>query len=361
MQSVVHSVALLGIVFCVSSAAWAQSDEQRANARALADQGVQAFQGERWQEAVDLFERAESLVDAPTHLLFGARAHAKLHHYVKARELYLRISREPLRADAPRAFRNAQTSANQELSDVEPHIGQLTISIRGVDPKLAKVTMDGTVVQSVLIGVSRPIDPGEHQIQAEAPGFGTQSKQVTVGDGAKVSVVLELVPGGAAAVPLPLGATPPTATAVPGGSALSPTSAPSSPTPQTDVGPSASKSKRIGAYVAFGAGAVGIGLGAIFLSSSASKRSQADKAFQDCGGATGCSNGNPDSARVTALDNSARSAETMSIVGFAAGGLAVGAGALLFVLSRDHEHPSSGLSIEPQVGLGSLAIVGKLQ
>jgi hypothetical protein len=66
MRNVVVSFALIGALIAASGTATAQSDEQRANARALADQGVQAFSEGRWQDTVDLFERAESLLDAPT-------------------------------------------------------------------------------------------------------------------------------------------------------------------------------------------------------------------------------------------------------------------------------------------------------
>jgi hypothetical protein len=350
MPRVLGSIALAGVLLIYSPLAQAQSDEQRANARALADQGAQAFSEQRWQDAIDLFERAESLIDAPTHLLFGARAHAQLHHYVKARELYLRIIREQLGPDAPRAFLNAQASANQELGDIGPHIGQLTIAVRGADPKLAKVTLDGAAVQSVLIGVARPIDPGSHRITAEAPGFAAQSKDIVVTDAGKASVVLELVPGDSQ--PAPSSALAPETSA----HNLAPVQSDSRGAP-SDVGTS-SNGKRIAAYTAFGVGAVGLGVGAAFWATSASKRSQADQKFADCGGPTGCTNGNPLSQQVTTLDNSARSAQALSIVGFAVGGLAASAGVVLFVLSQHHEPSSSGVTVVPRLGLGSAGVTG---
>src|ERR1043165_2423473 len=72
----------------------AQSDEQRAAARALALEGSRACADSRWQECVNLFQRAESVVHAPPHLLYMARAEEKLGHLVRARELYLKITRE---------------------------------------------------------------------------------------------------------------------------------------------------------------------------------------------------------------------------------------------------------------------------
>ena len=333
-------------LLCVAVPAWGESDEQRANARELADQGVQAFNDGRWQQAIDLFERAESLVDAPTHLLFSARAHAKLHHYVKARELYLRISRLQLAANAPMAFRNAQTSAAEELKDVEPHISRLTISLRGPDVQMTKVALDGAPVDGVLIGVARPIDPGEHQLHAEAPGFAPQTKTVLVADGSPLSITLELTK----------------AASEPSNTPEAATSAATSPVGDRHSAEldrtSNTNSKRVASYVAFGVGAVGVALGSIFLANSASKRAQADQKLAACGGATGCTNENPLSKDVSSLDDSARSAKTLGIVGLAVGGAAAATGVTLFVLGRPHEPSATSWTIAPRLGLGNASLSG---
>lgn len=349
---VLSCLALGSFAIGVCRFASAQTDEQRADARALAVQGLQAFSSGRWQDAIDLFERAESLVHAPTHLLFAARAHAKLHHYVKARELYLRIVHQNLDANASHAFRDAQASASQEIAEVEPHIAELTVSVRGADPKDVRVVMDGAAVQSVLIGVARPIDPGEHQVRAEAPGFAAQTKKVVVADGATASVVLELVPGANSSSKSSdpqSGARESTAPAA----ASAPVGAP------RDAGGAGSNGKRVGAYVAFGAGAVGVGAGVFFGLRSISERSQADQKFQQCGGVDGCRKGDPLSADVASLDRSASSAKTSSVVGFALGGAAVAAGVTLLVLSSNPKKVSTGLALTPWIGAGSAGVTGK--
>src|SRR5688572_9853786 len=122
----VTSLVFAGALFVHALPAAAQTDEQRASARSLATEGATAFNEARWKEAVDLFTRAESLVHAPPHLLFLARAHTKLGQFVKAREAYLKIVKETLAPNAPRAFRDAQVSAEQELKEIEPRIGSLT-------------------------------------------------------------------------------------------------------------------------------------------------------------------------------------------------------------------------------------------
>ncbi|HVU04938.1 MAG TPA: hypothetical protein VHE30_24475 [Polyangiaceae bacterium] len=337
----------------ILSAPWrpavAQSDEQRANARALATQGAEAFSGQRFAESADLFERAESLVHAPTHLLYGARAHAKLGHFVKARELYLRITREKLDASSPKPFVEAHAAAERELGAVEPHIGELTISFQGVPPKNAEVKMDDAPVPSVLLGARRPVDPGRHVIVASAPGFRTQTTEVTVADGGRASAVLTLTPDAAAG----------SATRTPPKAPAPATSSPPKVSSPEDRGTeSGADPQRIAAYSAFGVGALGAGLGAFFLAKSASQRSKADDAFAACGGRTGCRTADPRSGDVASLDDSARSSETLGIVGLVVGGAAAATGAVLLFTADGGGKPRRSGWVAPRVRLGSVGLTG---
>src|SRR6185503_12180093 len=92
--------ALLGVL-AVAPDAFAQTDQQRADARAAATDGAVAFQASRWAEALDLFQRAESLVHAPPHVLYIARSQVKLGHLVEAREAYRKLTSETLAPTAP--------------------------------------------------------------------------------------------------------------------------------------------------------------------------------------------------------------------------------------------------------------------
>src|SRR5262245_47766485 len=103
-----QSSAVTGCAVVLSLCVWgttvhAQTDEQRAGARSLATEGATAFKDGRYKDAVDLFTKAESLMHAPPHLLYLARSHVKLGQYVKAREAYLRITKEQLPGNSPQA------------------------------------------------------------------------------------------------------------------------------------------------------------------------------------------------------------------------------------------------------------------
>jgi hypothetical protein len=358
--------AALGVTGLVLApvAASAQTDEQRAQARSLATEGASAFDGGRYQDAVDMFGKAESLVHAPPHLLFLARSHVKLGQYVRAREAYLKVVKETLPSNAPKAFRDAQSQAAAEVRAIEPKIASLTLKVEGGSGATdTAVTVDGAVLPSMLVGVPQPIDPGTHVVEAGATGLRAPQQQFTLGEGEKKAVVLKLEsrPGAAPLVaPAATPATPAAATpAAPSTEPGQPATQPAAGAPPAAEKPAGSSKSglRIGSYVAFGVGALGLIGGTVFTLQSASKRSDADEKFAQCGGDAGCTNENPLSGQVDQLDQDAGSAQTLGIVGFALGGVGVAAGVTLLMLSSGGD--SQQASVEPWLGLGTAGVRGR--
>jgi hypothetical protein len=353
---------VVGLVLAPSLAR-AQSDEQRAAARSLATEGATAFNEGRFKDSVDFFSKAESLMHAPPHLLFLARSHVKLGQLVRAREAYLKIVKETLAANAPKAFRDAQTSAETEVREIEPKIASLTISVEGAEGATdVAVMVDGVALPNVLVGLAQPIDPGTHRIEAGATGFRAPSEPVTLGEGEKksVSLKLEAAPGAAplVAAPAPAGVAPaPASTAPAPAAATQPAGAPASDTGVADK--DSGSGLRIGSYVAFGVGAIGLVGGTLFTLQSAGKRKDADSTFAECEAEVGgCRTGDPRSTKTDELDREADSKRTLGIVGFAVGGVGVAAGVTLLLLSSGGTDENKA-GIAPWIGLGSAGLRGR--
>lgn len=331
----------------------AQSDQDRAGARAVALEGVQAFQDERWADAVDLFTRAESLVHAPTHLLFLARAHLRLGQWVSAREAYLKLTRETIAPTAPRAFHEAQAAAKRELPTLEPKIPTLKIQIQGADGKPVSVTVDGKPLPPALVGAANPTDPGKHRVQASAPGLTGGPLAVDLKEGARETVTLQLTPSTGGEDP----AAP--VTAAPSTEAAAPALAASTTGVEADAASSSSSVNglRIGSYVALGLGAVGLGAGTYFGLQSKSKREEANDI---CPNPKRCPV--TERERVDGLDNDSGSAQQRAVIGFIAGGVGVATGVTLFVLSGNKQERARGsvasASIRPWVGPLGLGVDG---
>ncbi len=342
-------VVALGTVV-VQPSAWAQTDDDRAGARVAATEGVKAINEKRWADAADLFTRAESLVHSPVHLLYLARAQEKLGKLVKARENYNRIMREPLKPDAPEAFRQAQSSAQQEEPALEPRIGAVTVQLTG-EKGTVTVTNDGEKVPPALIGLPLPVDPGAHTFVAQGQDLKSDPVAVTVAEGGKASITLTVksAPGTLAPDAPPPGATP--AAGAPQAAPAAATNAPPGTEPAASNGPNGMK---IGGFVALGVGVVGVGLGTVFALQSHSKKSDADDL---CNGPNGaCPQSKKD--QITSLDNDYKSAGTLSVVSYAVGGAGLITGAVLLVLSGS-KHNENAAGVTPWIGYQSVGLSGK--
>lgn len=318
--SLFTSVVLLGVPGVV----FAQSDTERAGARAAAEAGLTAYNAGKYSEALDLLNRAESLVHALPHLLYMARASDKLGKLVEAREYYLKIGREQLIAGAPRAFIDAQQSAQQELAIIEARLPYLTVNIEGGRANDCKVTMDNREIPSVLIGVPFPVDPGEHAVVVTSSmGQRGEPIKVRLAEGKRERVTLTIPSASAATAttaPVPTNASPAAAASA---TPVASTTAPGEPGSKDQVHKGSSP---VLAYTALGVGAVGAAVGTVFLLQRGSKQSDADKAFDDCK-TRFCNAAEQD--QFLQLDKDAAKAGTISLIGFGVGGAAIAAGLYL--------------------------------
>jgi hypothetical protein len=326
----------------------------------------------RWSDAVDFFTRAESLVHSPVHLLFIARARANLGQLVEAREYYLKVTREQIAPNSPAAFLQAKQDAKTELGALEPRLAYITVSVQGRSPNEVTVKMDGRVVPPALVGVPRPVNPGEHSFQAWASGMESSLSKVSVKEGGRETVVLTLEEPPQGSAPVAGAAAPPgdqPAAQAPDagqGQAAAATGAPGQEaTPEADTG--SSDWKPTAAYASFGVGALGLGAGIIFALQRSSKLSDGDDKFAEWQSECGSSS-TPGSCRtdlqgqINDLDDQASSAGTLSAVGFVVGGLGVAAGVTLLVLSSSESDGPAAAHTEPTVtpwiGYRSVGVTG---
>ena len=343
---------LAGAALHLVTPAGAQTDEERAGARAAAVSGITAFKDKRYAEAIDLLNRAENLVHAPVHLLYLARSHAALGQLVKAREYYLKLSRERLADNAPQVFKDAVASAESELADVEAKLPYVNVVVENAGPKDVRITRNGVRVPPALVGVPHPVDPGEHTFQAFADGMQSDPERVVIEPSSKPTVVLTLQPSATAAGGDP-GASGP-------GSA-----AQASLTSDDALAASESSSAmRIAAYAGFGLAAVGATVGTIFLLKSASTQDEADDLFATygCGeqGSTDCTPDRRD--RIDALDGDAADQETLAAIGYVAGGVGLVGGITLLILSSSSDEAAARRArpgVHPVLGLGYAGISGR--
>jgi len=168
------------------------SDADRATARTLALEGYEALQKNDYETALDRFSRADALVHAPTLLIGVARAQVGLGKWIEAQETYNRIVREGAAPGSPEPFFRALEDARKELDALTLRTPAVVIEVEG--PERALVTIDGTPVPKVALGVRMPVDPGPHVLRAMSTGYAPGEMTVTAQEGKVEQVILELQP-----------------------------------------------------------------------------------------------------------------------------------------------------------------------
>lgn len=338
------------VILCLmTQTAFAQTAEERAGARAAAEQGVKAFAEGRWTEASDLMARAEKLVHAPTHLLYLAQAEEKLGHLVVAHETYLKIIREKLAPNSPDVFFSAQEDAKKRADALRPRLSQVSIVVQGSQAGVpVDVTMDGSKVPEALVGVPHPVDPGEHQFEATAEGMQSGLSKVVLREGASETIVLTLQSTGGPSA------------AAEGNDARAPAGQPGANVTAGSTADGTSSSSgthplTIGGYIGLGVGAVGLGVGTVFAVRSSSLRSDADALCNNPDGTCPVANG----GRIQELDDDADSAKDLALVGFVAGGVGVAAGITMLLLAPSSTEAQKSGFVAPYVAGNSAGIWGR--
>jgi len=322
------------------------TDAERAGARAAATQGVEAFDAEKWQEALDYFLRAESIIHSPVHLSYIGRARAQLGQLVLAREALMKVVHE--QANSPAAER-AKEDAQAALTELEPRIPSLTIKVEGAAGRTFEVTVDGAGVLPALVGIPAPVDPGQHLVRVSTEGAQAE-QQVTLAE-AETKTVTLLLPA-----------------SVPGEGAETAPAAATTATPTDEA--SAGSSKKglvVGSIIGFGVGAVGIGFGVGFGLVASDKNEQGSQLCMDAVGNRNCTGvmaDDPVAEEVRELDAAASDARTISAISFVAGGVGLAVGTTLLVMALNKEDGEMalpaprGVKMRPVVGLDYWGVAG---
>ncbi|MEO6603730.1 MAG: carboxypeptidase-like regulatory domain-containing protein [Polyangiaceae bacterium] len=282
-------------------------------ARTLAVDGLKLAQAGRCEEAVPKLERAEKLHHSAIVLSRLGECEVSMGKLVEGTEMLRKVLREQLPANPTPALSKAYERAQTVLDAAKPRIAGLTVSVPSPPPDL-RLTVDGQAVATTLVDSELPADPGDHVIEASAPGFLKATAKVTLGSADKRTVVLKLEvdpnapPPAIASASQDVNAAP-----APRVAPTRAAAAPSVPPAEPPAAPS-----HAAAYVSWGVGLVGVGVGTAF-----GVMTLKDKHNLQCDG-----NSCPASQR-DAVDSAKRSGN-ISTIAFGAGGAGLLLGTILY-------------------------------
>jgi hypothetical protein len=208
-------------------------DAERAAARDLFKQGDELQRAGNFADALDRFQRAQQVIQAPTNVLRIAECQAALGKLVESAESYRAVIRWPLAAGAPPAFQSAIDQAKGELSQVDPRVPHLLVKVSPAGVPNESLVIDGTAVSGALVGEPMPLDPGEHKVTVTASGYASPEQTFTLREreAKTLNVELHATAAGAPSAPLPPPANTASGTTPPPPAAYGPSQEPAEPPP----------------------------------------------------------------------------------------------------------------------------------
>jgi hypothetical protein len=162
------SFALLSYVLCTGnpSPASAEEDAGTLASRALFDEARRLMQSGQFKEACPKLEESQRLRSGIGTQFNLAECYEKVGRYASAWSLYLRVAADTKALGQP----EREQIASARAAALELRVARLSLQVSAPVAGL-ELTLDGSVLGSATWGVATPIDPGDHAIVAQAPGY----------------------------------------------------------------------------------------------------------------------------------------------------------------------------------------------
>ncbi|MEM9068730.1 MAG: hypothetical protein AAGE52_09495 [Myxococcota bacterium] len=179
-----QAIGICALAFGVASPAAAQDLQATAVARSLFHEGVELADAEAWSDAADRFRRAQELRPAPITAYNLSLALTQLGSLIEATEMLEWVLHHDETQDALRA------EADASLTALRPRLAELRVDASSP----ATLLLDEREMASAMIGAWMPVNPGTHRLRAVRDETTLVEEELTLSEGERREVQLEVPP-----------------------------------------------------------------------------------------------------------------------------------------------------------------------
>lgn len=298
------------------------STENRALAEVLFREAKALSDSEKFEQACPKFQESHRLDPKPGTILNLAVCHEKQGKIASAWLDYIEAATFAGRAGQ----KDRESFAKDQAAKLEKMLPRLTVRVPATTPGLV-LTLDSAPLSEAAWESAAPINPGNHELEATAPGFKRWSKTITIENApGNVDVIVPKLEEASSETPKPDGVN---GGPKPDGQEKPKPIVPTTPRPASDF------NKPLWIGVAAG----GVGLAGMIVGTALGVRtfSKRDAGNAECGPSpltTYCTK------KGIELQSQAATSATISTVGFVMGGVGLGVGAVLVFLGTRHASPA---------------------
>jgi len=167
------------------SIASAQTEAERAQARAAFQRGVEAYAAERFQEALASFQEAYRIAPHPSVRVNMANCYERLDRPLEALDHFERFL-----AEAENASPEQQREVRTAVRRLRQQVGEVFVRVQ---PDGATVRV-GDVLRTTPVLEPIELARGTHRVEVSLAGHRTETRDVEVRGGDRVEVTVTLVP-----------------------------------------------------------------------------------------------------------------------------------------------------------------------
>jgi hypothetical protein len=175
--------------------ALAQTEDQLAQARAAFQRGVEAYSGERFEEALRAFQEAYRIAPHPSVRVNMANCYERLERPIEALGHFERFL-----VEAENASPEQQREVRTAIRRLRARVGEVFVRVEpeGATVRIGALTRTAPVLEAIELA------RGTHRVEASLVGYQSSTQEIQVRGGDRVQVTITLEPS-PIATPDPIG------------------------------------------------------------------------------------------------------------------------------------------------------------
>jgi hypothetical protein len=187
------SFALASLCFLVPPAAFAQATTaERETARSLMDEADSFRAAGDLTRALERYQAADAIMHVPTTGLEVARTQAQLMHLVDATATAIEVANSTPGTNEPALFVQARTTAQAMVEALRPRVPSLTLKVEPLGV-VYELRIDNVLVPEGAHGLPYKLDPGDHLILVQAPGYRSITERLLLAESQRIERRFKLV------------------------------------------------------------------------------------------------------------------------------------------------------------------------
>ncbi|HET6338506.1 MAG TPA: PEGA domain-containing protein [Polyangiales bacterium] len=165
---------------------------ERETSRSLMDEGDSFREAGDLHRALERYRAADAIMHVPTTGLEVARAQAQLNHLVDATTTAIEVANSAPGPNDPPLFTHARTAAQAMVEALRPRVPSLTLKVEPIGV-IYELRLDSALVPEGAHGLPYKLDPGEHVVLVQAPGYRPISERITLAESQRIERTIRLV------------------------------------------------------------------------------------------------------------------------------------------------------------------------